>query len=170
MKTTLALAIACLSLQIIPAAQAETQPLKSSAAQHHGAFETRQRAQIEELLKRYERALNTSDVKGVVSLYTDDAVLLAPDAPSAVGIKAVQDAYTGTFQAIGLNISFDIAETKLLSADWALLRTNSTGFIKILANGAQIPEGNQELFLLHKQQGHWKIARYSFSSFLQPAK
>jgi hypothetical protein len=50
------------------------------------------------------------------------------------------------------------------------LRTNSTGVIKIVANGAQIPEGNQELFLLHKSQSRWKIARYSFSSFLRSMK
>ena len=53
-----------------------------------------------------------------------------------------------------------------MSEDWAFLRTSSTGQITILANGAVIPEGNQELFLLRKVHGQWKLARYSFSSFL----
>ena len=158
MKTYLVLAIAGLSL----AAQAQSPQPPS--------YQFEARAGIEEVLKSYERSLNASDVAGVVQLYTDDAVLLAPEAPSAVGIEAVRNAYTGIFQAIAINITFEIAEVKLLSPEWAFLRSNSKGVVKILANGAQVPGGSQELFVLHKSQGRWKIARYSFSSVLQPGK
>jgi len=160
MKTYLVLAIAGLSLQAVSAVQAQSPQQPPSSPAH----------QIEEVLKSYERSLNASDVAGVVQLYTDDAVLLAPEAPSAVGIEAVRNAYTGIFQAIAINITFEIAEVKLLSPEWAFLRSNSKGVVKILANGAQIPGSSQELFVLHKSQGRWKIARYSFSSVLQPAK
>jgi|SRR2546425_7524206 len=168
MKTYLALAIAGLALQGVSAAQA--QPTQAPSSHSHQHYEAQQRAEIEEVLKSYERALNASDVGGVVQLYTDDAVLLAPEASSAVGIKAVQGAYTAIFQAIGINITFEIAEVKLLSPEWAFLRSNSTGVIKILANSAQIPGSNHELFVLRKSQGRWKIARYSFSSILPSAK
>ncbi len=163
MKTYLALAIAGLSLQLVLAAQAQS-------PQQPPSYQFEARAGIEEVLKSYERSLNASDVAGVVQLYTDDAVLLAPEAPSAVGIEAVRNAYTGIFQAIAINITFEIAEVKLLSPEWAFLRSNSKGVVKILANGAEVPGGSQELFVLHKSQGRWKIARYSFSSVLQPAK
>lgn len=109
-------------------------------------------------------------MQAAVLLYTDDGVLMAPENPAAVGSHAFREAYTGIFQAIALNIKFQIAETQLLSREWALLRTTSTGVIKILANGAEIPEGNQELFLLRKVHGQWRIARYSFSTFLQPSR
>ena len=165
MKTYLALAIAGLSLQAVSAAQAQS-PQQPASYQ----FAAQQRAGIEGVLKSYERSLNASDVAGVVQLYTDDAVLLAPEAPSAVGIEAVRNAYTGIFQAIAINITFEIAEVKPLSPEWAFLRSNSKGVVKILANGAQVPGGSQELFVLHKSQGRWKIARYSFSSVLQPGK
>ena len=169
MKTYLALAIAGLSLHAVSAAQAQSrqQPPSSPA---HQRVEAQQRAGIEEVLKNYERSLNAGDVAGVVQLYTDDAVLLAPEAPSAVGIEAVRNAYTGIFQAIAINITFEIAEVKLLSPEWAFLRSNSKGVVKILANGAQVPGSSQELFVLHKSQGRWKIARYSFSSVVQPGK
>jgi len=163
MKTYLVLAIAGLSLQLVSAAQAQS-------PQQLPSYQFEARAGIEGVLKSYERSLNASDVAGVVQLYTDDAVLLAPEAPSAVGIEAVRNAYTGIFQAIAINITFEIAEVKLLSPEWAFLRSNSKGVVKILANGAQVPGGSQELFVLHKSQGRWKIARYSFSSVLQPAK
>ena len=171
MKTYLAVAAACLAFQVVvPAAQAQ-QPQGASATPHQPrATDNRQRAQIDQLLNKYEQALNTSDVNAAVQLYTDDGVFMAPENPTAAGTKALREAYAGVFQAIAIKLEFHIAETKLLSHEWALLRTTSTGVVKILANGAEIPGSNQELFLLRKTNRQWKIARYSFSSVLRPAK
>ena len=121
-------------------------------------------ARIEAVLKGYERVLNASDVAGVVKLYTKDGVFMSPNNPSAVGIHQVEAAYTGAFQAIDLNVEFDIVEVEVISDDWAFARTNSTGTITINATGDKFAEGNQELFVLQKIDGHWKIARYGFST------
>ncbi len=171
MKTYLAIAAACLALQVVvPAAQAQ-QPQGASAISHQPhVADNRQRAQIDQLLNKYEQALNTSDVNAAVQLYTDDGVFMAPENPTAAGTKALREAYAGVFQAIAIKLKFHVAETQLLSHQWALLRTTSTGVVKILANGAEIPGSDQELFLLRKTNGQWKIARYSFSSVLRPAK
>ena len=171
MKTHLAVAAACLALQVAaPGAQAQ-QPQTAAAKSHkpHTA-DTRQRAAIEQLLNKYEQALNTSDVNAAVQLYTDDGVFMAPENPAAVGTEVLRKAYAGVFQAIAIKLTFQIAETKLLSPEWAMLRTTSAGTVKILANGAEVPGANQELFLLHKTNGQWKIARYAFNSTLRPAK
>jgi uncharacterized protein (TIGR02246 family) len=171
MKTYLALAIACLSLQIVSAAEAQPpQERRSSHSHQRSQSAARQRVAIEKVLKSYEQALNASDVEGVVRLYVDDAVLLPPGAKSAVGINAVRAAYTGIFQAIDIDLTFEIAEVNVVSPDWAFLRSTSHGFATVLANGGQIPSSNQELFVLHKSRGCcWKIARYSFSSVLPSA-
>jgi uncharacterized protein (TIGR02246 family) len=170
MKTYLALAIACLSLQIVSAAEAQPpQQRRSSHSHQPSQSKAQQRAAITGLLKRYEQALNASDVEGVVRLYADDAVLLAPGAPSAVSIDGVRAAYTGIFQAIDIDLTFDIAEVNVVSPDWAFLRSSSHGVATVLANGARTPSSNHELFVLHKSRGHWKIARYSFSSVLPTA-
>jgi uncharacterized protein (TIGR02246 family) len=158
MKTCLALAIACLSLQGASAAEAR-------APQKHQA---QQRAAITDVLDRYEQALNASDVDGVVRLFTDDAVL-APNAPSAVGTDAVRATYTGIFGAIDIDLSFEVAEVKVVSPTWAFLRSSSHGTVTNLANGAKVPGRSQELFVLHKIHGRWKLARYSFSSTLPAA-
>jgi uncharacterized protein (TIGR02246 family) len=149
-------------------AQPPLQP-RSSDAHQGDQFEARQRAEIAGVLKRYERSLNASDVAGVVRLYTDDAVMLAPGAPSAVGIDAVRAAYTGTFEAIDYDLTFEVAETEVVSGDWAFLRTTSHGTVRIPVNGTQVPRSNHELFVLQKSHGHWKLARYSFSSALPSA-
>jgi uncharacterized protein (TIGR02246 family) len=155
MKTCLAVAAACLASSFLIA------PARAQQSQ---------RAEIEQLLNKYEQALNSSDVNAAVQLYTEDGVFMAPENPAAVGSKVLREAYAGVFQAIALKLKFQIAETKLLSPEWALLRTTSTGVVKIQANGAEVPGSNQELFLLRKTDGQWKIARYSFSSVLPSAK
>ena len=66
-------------------------------------------------------------------------------------------------------LTFEIAEVNVVSSNWAFLRSTSNGSITILASGAQIPSSNHELFVLHKSQGSWKLARYSFSSVLPSA-
>ncbi len=119
---------------------------------------------IEALLKGYERVLNASDVAGVVKLYTEDGVFMAQHNPSAVGIGQVEAAYTAAFQAIDLDVDFDIVEVEVIADDWAFARTNSSGTTTINATGDKIAEGNQELFVLQKIDGNWKIARYGFST------
>ena len=122
------------------------------------------KAQIEAVLKSYEHVLNASDVDGVVRLYTEDGVFMAQHNPSAVGIQQVEAAYTAVFQAIDLNVEFDIVEVEVIADDWAFARTNSSGTTSINATGDKVAEGNQELFVLRKVGGDWKIARYAFST------
>ncbi len=122
------------------------------------------KAKIKAVLKTYESVLNSSDVDGVVKLYTLDGVFMAQHNPSAVGIEQIEAAYTGAFQAINLNVEFDIVEIKVIADDWAFARTNSSGTTTTNATGDKIPEGNQELFLMQKINGDWKIARYGFST------
>ena len=170
MKTYVVLAITGVVLLSASVAGAQSpQQTRSSDSDEHDQSEARSRAAIKAVLRSYEQALNAGDVQGVVKLYTDDAVVLPPNAPSAVGIDAVRATYTGIFQAIHINLTFGIAEVNVVSPEWAFLRSNSNGTVTILATGAQIPSSNHELFVLHKTQGGWKLARYSFSSVLPAA-
>ncbi len=124
---------------------------------------------IEALLKGYESVLNASDVDGILELYTEDGVFMAPNNPSAVGIEQVEAAYTGVVQAIDLNVEFDIVEIEVISDGWAFARSNSAGTITINATGDKVAEGNQELFVLRKVDESWKIARYGFSTTDPPS-
>ncbi len=83
---------------------------------------------------------------------------------SAVGIGQVEAAYTAAFQAIDLDVEFDIVEVEVIADGWAFARTNSSGTTTINATGDKVPEGNQELFVMQKTDGDWKIARYAFST------
>jgi uncharacterized protein (TIGR02246 family) len=100
-----------------------------------------------------------------MALYTEDAVFMVPNNPSAVGKATVRQAYDAVFRAITLKVKFTIVELVIMAPQWALVRTNSAGTQTINATGATSAEANQELFVLKKgDDGKWRIARYAFST------
>ena len=119
---------------------------------------------IAALLASYQDALNQSSTDAVMDLYDSDGVFMPQNSPSSVGAAAVRKAYEAVFDAITLNVKFDIAEIRQIAPDWAFARTNSAGRVKVHATGESAPEGNQELFIFQKIAGAWKIARYCFST------
>ena len=123
------------------------------------------------LLAKYNDALNASSPDAVMPLYAEDGVFMPPYSPSAVGSEALRKAYDAVFKAITLNVRFTIAEIVELGPGWALARTNSAGTTTDHATGAKSAEGNQELFVLKRDDdGSWKIARYSFSPTNPPRR
>ncbi len=136
----------------------------TSNAQPEGdqALSAKERQAIEATLLRYEKALNDSDVKGVLELYASDGVFMPSGAPSAIGTKEIRAAYEHVFGAIKLDIKFTIDEI-VQSGNYAFARTISRGQVTVLAEGVTAPEENRELFVLQKRAGAWKIARYMFN-------
>jgi uncharacterized protein (TIGR02246 family) len=120
---------------------------------------------VAETLSAYNQALNSSDTNAVMPLYAQDGVFMPPYSPSAVGLAEVRKAYDAVFAAIQLTVQFRIAEIVEMSPDWVFARTNSAGTMLNHATGAISKEGNQELFIFHKEKdGKFRIARYSFST------
>jgi uncharacterized protein (TIGR02246 family) len=123
---------------------------------------------VADILVQYEKTLNQSDAAAALALYAPDGVFMPQNSPSSIGAAAVRKAYDGVFEAITLSVKFTIAEIRQLAPDWIFARTNSAGTVKINATGASGPEANQELFIFQKIGGHWKIARYCFSTTNPP--
>lgn len=69
---------------------------------------------------------------------------------------------TNVFKAIQLNVKFDIEEITVAD-DIAFVRTQSHGTQLIHATGQKTEELNREFFLLKRENGAWKIARYMFN-------
>jgi uncharacterized protein (TIGR02246 family) len=116
------------------------------------------------VLAKYQDALNQSNTDAVMKLYASDGVFMPQNSPSSVGAAAVRKAYDAVFNAIKLNVKFDIVEVRQLAPEWAFARTNSAGRVTVNATGESSAEGNQELFVFQKIDGDWKIARYCFST------
>jgi len=74
---------------------------------------------------------------------------------------------------ITLSVKFEILEIEVMSEEWAFARTASKGKVKVNGGEGELEseEGNQELFVLRKEdgvEGEWKIARYCFCSVMPP--
>lgn len=123
---------------------------------------TPEQTAIAALLHAYGDALNAASVLQVLALYTPDGVFMPAGAPSASGLAQVEQAYAGIFQHLRLHIQLHIGEV-VVSGDYAFASTTSAGTTLMHATGQTGPEENRELFVLQRQAGQWKIARYMFN-------
>ena len=123
---------------------------------------------IAAVLAKYQDALNQSDTDAVMKLYAPDGVFMPQNSPSSVSVDAVRKTYDAVFNAITLEVKFDVAEIHQIAPDSAIARTNSAGKVKVHATGEGGLEANQELFVFQKIDDAWKIARYCFSTTNPP--
>lgn len=122
---------------------------------------------IETLIRNYESALNAGDIETILGLYGDSPVFMPQHAPALVGRDAVRQGYVHVFGTIRLEIKFTIYEVNE-AGEWAWARTSSAGTTRVLATGARVQEGNNELFVFRKESGQWKIHRYIFATNQPP--
>ncbi len=118
---------------------------------------------IQDLLSTYFAAANAGDAQGLAALYTDDAVLLPGDMPTAKGVADIEAFYAGAFDQLELDIEMDLPATIEVDGDVAYATTSSTGTRLIRATGDKIPENNRELWVMARSGDDWRIARYMFN-------
>jgi len=123
---------------------------------------------IVNIIKAYEKSLNTSDTQAALVLYGEDPVFMPEFSAALSGRDAVRAGYDQVFGAIKLNVSFTIHEIVEMG-DLAYVRMTSAGKTEVLKHKATVREGNNELFIFRKEKGKWKIHRYLFASCNTPA-
>ncbi|MFA4080229.1 YybH family protein [Mycobacteroides salmoniphilum] len=117
---------------------------------------------IRTLLYTYEQALNNSDATLAASCYTTDGVFMPTAQPTASG-NGLREAYEQIFRAIRLSVTFTIDELVVASHNIAYALTRSKGTQTVLADDTRSAESNREVFVINKEDGAWKIARYMFN-------
>ncbi len=124
---------------------------------------TAENSAIEKLLSAYGEALNASDVSKTVALYTTDGIIMPNGAPSSKGQEQLMATYKALYKAFKLNVEY-LTDEVIVNGDYAYTRTNSKGNTIVNATGETIPVENKELFVLHKDNGQWKISHYMFNN------
>ena len=125
-------------------------------------------AAIEATVVSYLTAFNRHDAAAVVANYTDDGVLIAPIGPAVESKPMLAMVYPEVFKAVRFNMAYEIKEVMQISPDWAFVRSATTGTETINATGDISEARYQELFLLRKEAGAWKIARYCTAKIVAP--
>jgi uncharacterized protein (TIGR02246 family) len=117
---------------------------------------------IENLLLSYNNAINKSDTTELLSLFSEDGMLMPQKAPIAKGQEQLKAAYTFLFDTFQLNVTFSIAEI-IISGNYAFAQTSSKGTSVMQSTRQTAPIENKELFTLQKVNGSWKILKYIFN-------
>lgn len=117
---------------------------------------------IEKLINEYGEAIKSSSVEKVLAVFTKDGVLMAPGAPTATGQEQLKGTYEYVFSALKLDLKFTISEVTI-DKDYAIVRSESAGTTTVLSNNQSGPDAYRELFVVKKENGTWKIARYMYN-------
>lgn len=118
---------------------------------------------IQSVLRSYETALNANDINTILGLFGSEPAFMPQHARALVGRDAVRAGYEQVFATIKLDVRFEIHEIEE-AGEWAWARTSSSGRTRILAAGVEVIEGNNELFVLRRENDAWKIHRYLFAT------
>jgi len=120
--------------------------------------------EIVDVIKTYEKALNTSDTQAALALYGSEHVFMPEYSQALSGRDAVKAGYDYVFENLKLNVTFTIHEIVEMGGDLAYVRTTSAGKTDVLPKNLTRKEANNELFIFRKEEGKWKIHRYLFAS------
>lgn len=117
---------------------------------------------IKDVVDIYSKTISRSDAEALVSLFTQDGVVMAPDAPTMTGAGQLKAFFDHAFMMIRMDAKIYVDEVAV-SGEYAFARCHSEVHMTVLETNASHPEENRELFVFRKDGGTWKIARYMFN-------
>ncbi len=116
------------------------------------------KAAIREANDAWFRAYEANDPDGMAAVFTDDASLLPPNAPSATGREAVRAVWAEMIETPGFSISGEITKIELSRAgDLAYIVGTNEITVKD-AEGNPVTERGKWVLVCKKQpDGSWKV-------------
>jgi uncharacterized protein (TIGR02246 family) len=125
------------------------------------------RAAIQQSNARFEQAFAQGDAATVASLYTPDAVVLAPHSKPLEGAAAIQSLWEGAMKAGAKSVRLQTVDVQ--TGGELAVETGRYTMVSQPAAGAQLTdEGNYLVVWKRGQDGSWRMSRDTFSSS-QPA-
>ena len=118
------------------------------------------RATIDEM----ENAYVAGDLDRFVSFFTDDIVAMPPAAPPVVGIEDWRNLLTRIFAAADVSNMVTKSEDITVVGDWAIEWHNEAATYRRKDSGESNRVYNKGMWVFHKVDGRWKIARYVWNA------
>jgi len=117
----------------------------------------------EETVRNYFKYLYDANTDAIVNLYSESAILMPADLPTATGKAELIPAYNQTFTAIKfVSATTDYDEISVYG-DIAIVRTTSDVNLFLINEKQDIKSKMREFFILNKEKEEWKISRYMFN-------
>jgi uncharacterized protein (TIGR02246 family) len=117
-------------------------------------------AAINALRDAWTAAFNAEDVDTLLGLYTEDAMDMAPNQPTATGHAGLRDMFTAQF-GMGQGTATVTSEELQLMGDWAYDRGTFTLTMTPEGGGEPVQVANDRYLVILRQgaDGAWKLAR-----------
>lgn len=123
---------------------------------------------IQEINKAWGTGYNAGDADAVANLYTEDAMILPPGAPSVAGRAGIRDFIASDIAASGAaGLTFNVAESDDVGFSGDVAWQNGT-FTVTDASGAMVDAGKY-LSVFQKLDGKWLLYRDTWNSDNPPA-
>lgn len=118
---------------------------------------------IRALIQRTENANNARDVEAWVALFADDAIYMAPNAPSvATRAGLIEVARAGFRHHPAIHI--EPLEIQVFG-DWAFARTRVSGNVTLQRTGEVVPVDVKQIVIYRREaDAAWRIARFISNS------
>jgi uncharacterized protein (TIGR02246 family) len=116
-------------------------------------------ALVYELWNEYAAAVNAGDLEGWLSLWIEDGIQIAPDAPLRIGKEQIREAMRATFELFDTrNMTIHLEEVRILS-NWAY-SYGTFAFERTTKGGGETTDycGKFLDILMKGADGSWKIA------------
>jgi uncharacterized protein (TIGR02246 family) len=114
---------------------------------------------IKKLCDQYDRALNEGDAAGLISLFTEDAVMMPPDEDLVVETEQLFVRHEKLFKQFSLQHTLQSDES-VVCGDWAFDRGTYAMTLTSRSTSQQKGETGKYLTLFRKERnGQWLIAR-----------
>lgn len=124
--------------------------------------QSKDKAAVETLVQNYFNALNSGDATKVTSYFTATGVLLASGAPTATGSEQINGTFKYVFDYFSYALNVTIGEV-IVQGNYAIISSTSTGSFVIKAKSETVPADFRETFVMLKEGGVWRIARYMYN-------
>jgi uncharacterized protein (TIGR02246 family) len=131
----------------------------TALAQETANSEMTDKSAIEKLIMSFPQALKGADISKVLPLFTADAVVMPNNAPTMKGSQQIKGLFENVFKKMSFDIQYIVDEV-VINGDYAVVRTHSTGNNVVRASGENMPVNNKELFVVHRDNGEWRITHY----------
>ena len=119
-------------------------------------------------IDQYASSMNAGDLNRWISLWADDAIQMAPDAPAVIGKEQIRAKYESIFPLFIFKMSIANEDVKI-GGDLACSYGNYTVSMTPKAGGETIVIDGKYLSIEERQaDGSWKIIRSCFNDNAPP--
>jgi uncharacterized protein (TIGR02246 family) len=124
-------------------------------------------AAIKKLAKDWNTGWDCGDTKALLSLFTNDPILMPQGQPAVIGKNAIRSLYHSLFEEFLIKGKGKVVEVEV-SGDLGYFLSSYTLIATLKAGGDQIKGKGKSVFIVRRQDNNsWKIARLIDNSDLE---